>query len=92
MPVYCFEECVAKAAACLSGGASPCGVTVDMLKNWLLRHGVQLERLREVMATWVDWLSSGLPPKLRIVLSTRCTLLPLPKPQGYAHWGLGSVG
>jgi hypothetical protein len=41
MPVYCFEECVAKAAARLSGSAGPCGVDAEMLNNWLLRHGVQ---------------------------------------------------
>ena len=33
-----------------------------MLKNWLLCHGAQSERLREVMAMWVDWLSNGSPP------------------------------
>jgi hypothetical protein len=38
LPVYCFEECVAKATAPLSGSAGPCGVEADMLKNWLLRH------------------------------------------------------
>jgi len=61
MPVYCFEECVAKAAARLSGIAGPCGVDVEMLKNWLLRHGDHSGRLRDAMATWVDWLSNGLP-------------------------------
>jgi hypothetical protein len=35
MPVYCLEECVAKAAAHLSGSAGPCGVDAEMLKNWL---------------------------------------------------------
>ncbi len=50
MPIYCFEECVAKAAARLSGGAGPCGVDTIMLKNWLLRHGIQSERLRDGMA------------------------------------------
>ncbi len=62
MPIVCFEECVAKAAARLSGSAGPCGVDVTMLKNWLLYHGIQSERLRDGMATWVDWLSNGLPP------------------------------
>jgi hypothetical protein len=33
LPVYCFEECVAKAAAHLSGSAGPCGVKADMLKK-----------------------------------------------------------
>jgi len=61
MPVYCFEECVAKAAACLSGSAGPCGVDTEMLKNWLLRHGDHSGRLRDAMAMWVDWLSNELP-------------------------------
>ncbi len=61
MPVYCFEECVAKAAARLSGGAGPCGVESTMLKFWLLRYGVQSEPLWEVMAMWVDWLSNDSP-------------------------------
>jgi len=62
MPVYCYEECVAKAAVHLSGSAGPCGVEADMLKNWLLHHGAQSEHLRDVMAMWVDWLSNGLRP------------------------------
>jgi hypothetical protein len=51
MPVYCFKECVAKAAARLSGSASPCGIKAEMLKSWLLRHGDHSGRLREAMAT-----------------------------------------
>jgi hypothetical protein len=62
MPVYCFEECVQKAASRLSSSARPCGVEVDMLKNMLVCHGFQSECLCEVMATWVDWLSNGSPP------------------------------
>jgi hypothetical protein len=62
MPVYCYEECVAKAAARLSGSAGPCGVEAEMLKHWLLRYGAHLESLWEAMANWVHWLSNGLPP------------------------------
>ncbi len=62
MPVYCYEECVTKAAARLSGSAGPCGVEAEMLKHWLLRHGAHLEHLWEAMANWVDWLSNGSPP------------------------------
>ena len=61
-PIYCYEEQVAKAAARLSGGAGPCGVEGTMLRNWMLRHEVHSERLREEMATWVCWLSNGSPP------------------------------
>jgi hypothetical protein len=62
MPVYCYEECIAKAAARLSGGAGPCGVEAKMLKHWLLWHGAHLEKFCEAMVDWVDWLSNGLPP------------------------------
>ncbi len=62
MPIYCFEECVAKAAACLSSGTGPCGVDAIMLKNWLLHCGIQSERLCDGMAMWVDWLSNGFLP------------------------------
>jgi hypothetical protein len=61
MLVYCFEECVAKATACLSGSAGPCGIDAEMLKNWLLRHGDHYGCLRDAMAMWVDWLSTGSP-------------------------------
>ena len=54
MPVYCYKECVAKAAVGLSDSAGPCGVEADMLKNWLLCHGAQSECLQDVMAMWVD--------------------------------------
>ena len=74
MPVYCFEECVAKAAACLSGSTGPCGAEAELLKNWLLHHGAQSKCLREAMATWVDWLSNGLPPYAAYrVVNTVCT-------------------
>ena len=70
MPVYRFEECVAKAAACLSGSTGSGGVEAKMLKNWLLCHGAHSERLHEAMATWVDWTGSamGRPPMLPTVL------------------------
>jgi hypothetical protein len=62
MPVYCFEKCIAKAAARLSGSTGPCGVKAKMLKHWLLRHGAHSEKLQEAIATWVNWLSEGSPP------------------------------
>jgi hypothetical protein len=61
MPVYCYEECVAKAVTCLSGSAGPCGIEAEMLNHWLLSHGTHSKRLHEVIAKWVDWLSNGLP-------------------------------
>ena len=62
MPVYCYKECIAKAAARLSGGAGPCGGEAKMLKHWLLQHSAHLEKLCGAMADWVDWLSNGSPP------------------------------
>jgi hypothetical protein len=62
-------------ASLLSGGTGPCGVEVDMLHNWLLCHRVQLEQLREVMATWVDWLSNSSPPYAAYcAVNTVCTV------------------
>jgi hypothetical protein len=89
MPVYCYEECVAKAAARLSGGAEPCGVESNMLKNWLLRHGVQLERLRDVMATWVDWLSNGSPPHTAYRAVNTVRTVALDKTPGVRPLGVG---
>jgi hypothetical protein len=50
MPVYCYKECIAKAAARLTGGARPCGVEAKTLKHWLLRQGAHSEKLRKAMA------------------------------------------
>ena len=62
VPIYCYEEQVAKAAARLSGGASPCGVEGTMLRSWLLQHETHSEKLREELARWVCWLSNGSSP------------------------------
>ncbi|KAL7530959.1 hypothetical protein ACHAXR_003772 [Thalassiosira sp. AJA248-18] len=62
MPMYFWEEHVAKAATRLSGGAGPCGLDGIQLKNWLLRHEVHSERLRSEMAQWVSWLANEYPP------------------------------
>ena len=62
MPIDCYEEQISLQAAHLSGGAGPCGVDGTTLKEWLLRHEVSYERLREEMAHWVMWLSNGSPP------------------------------
>jgi hypothetical protein len=89
MLVYCFEECVAKAAACLSGSVGPCNVDAEMLKNWLLCQGAQSKRLREVMALWVDWLSNGSSPyaAYRAVNTVRITALD--KTPGVRPLGVG---
>ncbi|KAL3809437.1 hypothetical protein ACHAXA_004006 [Cyclostephanos tholiformis] len=67
MPVYCYKECVAKAAACLTGGAGPCGVEAEMLKHWLLRYvtnacgntqlcaGLQSGIEANLHAVWTIW-------------------------------------
>ncbi len=89
MLVYCFEECVAKAAACLSSGAGPCGVKVDMLKNWLLCHGVQSEHLYEVMASRVDWLSTSLPPYAAYHTVNTVHIVALDKSPGVCPLGIG---
>ena len=62
MPIACYEEQISLQAAHLCGGAGPCGVDGTMLKEWLLRHEVSSERLREEMAHWVVWLSNDSPP------------------------------
>jgi len=62
MPIACYEEQISFRAAHLSGGAGPCGVDGSTLKEWLLRHEVSSERLREEMAHWVVWLSNDSPP------------------------------
>jgi hypothetical protein len=89
MPVYCFEECVAKAAARLSGSAGPCGVDAEMLKNCLLRHGDHSERLRNDMATWVDWLCNGSPPYAAYRAVNTVRTVALDKSPGVCPLGIG---
>ncbi len=60
-PIACYEEQLSMQAVHLSRGAGPCGVDGTTLKEWLLRHGVSCERLREEMARWVVWLSNDSP-------------------------------
>jgi hypothetical protein len=89
MPIYCFEECVAKVAARLSGGAGPCGIDAIILKNWLLCHGIQSEHLRDGMATWVDCLSNSLPSYAGYpAVNTVCTVA-LNKTPGVQPLGIG---
>jgi hypothetical protein len=54
MPVYCYKESVAKAAACLLGSAKPCGVESEMLNHWLLHDRTQSEHLCKAVVTKVD--------------------------------------
>ena len=61
MPIACYEEQISLRAAHLSGGAGTCGVDGTTLKEWLLRHEVSSERLREEIAHWVVWLSNDSP-------------------------------
>ena len=89
MPVYCFEECVTKAAAHLSGSTSSCGVQAETLKNCLLLHGAQSERLREAMATWMDWLNNGLPPYAAYRAVNTVYTVALNKTQGVCPLGVG---
>jgi hypothetical protein len=62
MPIACYEEQISLRAVHLSGGAGPCGVDGTTLKEWLLRHEVSSEHLRDEMAHWVVWLSNDSPP------------------------------
>jgi hypothetical protein len=91
MPVYCFEECVAKAAAHLSSGMGTCGVESIMLKSWLLRYGVQSECLWEVMVKWVDWLSNGSPPYAAYRAVNKEHTVALNKTPGVWPLGIGEV-
>ncbi len=91
MPVYCYEEFVAKAAASLSGSAGPCGVEAKMLKHWLLRHGAHFEHLQEAMANWVDWLSNGLPPYAAYRAVNMVRAVALDKSPGVWPLGVGEV-
>ncbi len=91
MPVYCYEECIAKAAARLSGSAGPCGVEAKMLKHWLLRYGAHSEHLWEAMVNWVDWLSNGLPPYAAYRAANTVCAVTLDKSPGIWPLGVGEV-
>jgi hypothetical protein len=92
MPIACYEEQISLQAAHLRGGAGPCGVDGTMLKEWLLRHEVSSERLREEMAHWIVWLSNDSPPfaAYRASIQHECWLLT--KSLEYAHWRAGKSG
>jgi hypothetical protein len=91
MLVYCYEECIAKAAVRLSGSAGPCGVEAEILKHWLLRYGVHLEHLQEAMANWVNWLSNGLPPYAAYWAVNTVRAIALDKSPGVQPLGVGEV-
>ncbi len=91
MPVYWYKECIAEAAAHLSGSAGPCGIEAEMLKHWLLRYGVHSEHLREAMADWVDWLSNGLPPYAAYCAVNMVQTIALDKSPGIWLLGVGEV-
>ncbi len=91
MPVYCYEECIAKAAARLSGSARPCGVEAEMLKHWLLWYSAHSEHLWEAMATWVNWLSNGLPPYTPYQAVNTVCAIALDKSPGVWSLGVGEV-
>ncbi|KAL3826902.1 hypothetical protein ACHAXA_000870, partial [Cyclostephanos tholiformis] len=91
MPVYCYEECVAKAAACLTGGAGPCGVEAEMLKHWLLCYSAPSELLRKAMAKWVDWLGNGSPPYAAYHAVKMVRTVALDKYPGIRPLGVGEV-
>jgi hypothetical protein len=91
MPVYSYEECVAKAAPRLFGSTWPCGVEAKMLKHWLLWYGAHSKHLWEAMATWVNWLSNGLPPYTAYrAVNTVCAIT-LDKSPGVRPLGVGEV-
>ncbi len=91
MPVYCYDECIAKAAAHLSGSTGPCGVEAKMLKHWLLRHGAHSEHLWEAMANCINWLSNCLRSYAAYRdVNTVCTIA-LDKSPGVQPLGVGEV-
>ncbi|KAL7524034.1 hypothetical protein ACHAXR_000412, partial [Thalassiosira sp. AJA248-18] len=91
MPMYFYEEQIAKAATRLSGGAGPCGVEGIQMKNWLLRHEVHSERLREEMAKWVSWLANESPPYAAYRALNCLRELPADKRPGVRPLGCGEI-
>ena len=62
MTVFCYHDNVAKCAVNFKGGAGPCRVEGIMLRNWMPRHKIRLEKLCKEMAHWTELLSNGSPP------------------------------
>jgi hypothetical protein len=62
-----------------------------MLKHWLLQYGAQSEHLWEAMATWVDWLSNGLPPYAAYQAVNMVHAIALDKSPGVWPLGVGEV-
>ena len=55
-------ETVETVASHLSGAAGPSGTDAVDLSNWLLRHGVESQLLRNEMAYLARWLANDHPP------------------------------
>ena len=62
MPIFFYEDNVAKRAAHLTGGVRPCGIEGNMLCNWILCHEFWSRKLREVIGHWTELLSNESPP------------------------------
>ena len=54
VPIFCYEDYVARIAPKISGAAGLCGVDGEIPKGWLLRHIVYSDALREEMGEWVQ--------------------------------------
>ncbi|KAL7526156.1 hypothetical protein ACHAXR_001349 [Thalassiosira sp. AJA248-18] len=91
MPMYFWEEQIAKAATRLTGGAGPCGMEGIQLKKWLLRHEVHSERLRSEMAQWVSWLANESPPYAAYRALNCSRELPADKRPGVCPLGCGEI-
>jgi len=91
MPIDCYEEQIFLRAVHLSGGAGPCGVDGSTLKEWLLRHEVSSERLREEMAHWVVWLSNDSPPVAAYRVVNLTQMLTVDKMPGVCPLACGEI-
>ncbi|KAL7525951.1 hypothetical protein ACHAXR_001236, partial [Thalassiosira sp. AJA248-18] len=67
------------------------GVDGNQLKNWLLRHEVHSERLREEMAHWVSWLANESPPYAAYRALNAMRELPADKRPGVRPLGCGEI-
>jgi len=86
-----YEDDVAKAARRLSGGAGPCGVKSQQLKDWLLRFGAHSEALRVEMGMMATWLTNSAVPYAAIRALNAVRLLAGNKDPGVRPIGCGEV-